>query len=154
MQPLEAQRDPALFAIDRHHMHFDVLPAAQHIGGMIDAPPRNLADVRQPFDAAQIDERAEVAHGGDDSAAALAGLQIGQQQFNASAIVIRQPLGQHKAAMRAIEFDDLAFDDLPHALLKFGAALGIVGHVGHVQNMRGGHEAVQAVPVHQQRRRD
>ena len=60
LQLLHAQRDALSFAVELDHLYFDRLTHGQHFGRMVDAAPRNIRDVQQAIDTAEIDERTVV----------------------------------------------------------------------------------------------
>ena len=49
----------------------------EHFAGMLDAVPTQLADVNEPVDAAQVDERAKILQASHNAFAKLAGRQLG-----------------------------------------------------------------------------
>ena len=61
--------------IDLLNLDLDLLAQLQDVAGVADAVPAELADVDQPIDAAQIDERAEFLQAADDPLAHLARLR-------------------------------------------------------------------------------
>ena len=54
------QADLAGLRIDLLDPHLDRLALLEHVAGMLDAAPGQLADVQQAVDAAEIDEGAEI----------------------------------------------------------------------------------------------
>ena len=59
-QLLHAQRDTLGFAVELDHLYFDRLTHGQHFGRVVDAAPRNIRDVQQAIDTAEVDEGAVV----------------------------------------------------------------------------------------------
>ena len=62
---LDREGDLLLLLIHREHLHLDLLADLEHLAGMVDAAPGELADMHQAVGAAQIDERAEVGQVAD-----------------------------------------------------------------------------------------
>src|SRR5579871_2678579 len=60
LRPLDGKRDLLLFFIDTQHLDFNFLADLEHLAGVVDAAPGELADVNQSVSAAQVNERAEV----------------------------------------------------------------------------------------------
>ncbi len=56
-QLLHAERDAVGFVVDLDDLHLDRLADVEHFGRMVDAAPRDVGDVQQAVDAAEIDER-------------------------------------------------------------------------------------------------
>src|SRR3989475_8542077 len=57
---LEAERDALSLAVDVEHLDLHVLADLEHLGGMVDVTPGELADVDETVHAIQVDEGAEV----------------------------------------------------------------------------------------------
>src|SRR5436190_2177238 len=57
---LEAERDALALPVDVENLDLDLLPDLEHLGGMVDVAPRQLADVDEAVHAVEIDEGAEV----------------------------------------------------------------------------------------------
>src|SRR5256714_7865923 len=75
-QLLHAQRNAVGLVIDLDDLHLDLLPDVEHLGRVIDAPPRDVGDVQEPVDAAEIDEGAVSGDGLDHAVDDLARFQI------------------------------------------------------------------------------
>ena len=88
------QADLAGRLVDLLNLDLDLLAELQHIAGMLDAVPAQLADVQHAVDAAQIDERAEVADVADDAFALLPLGQLGEQPLLGFGLLALQ----HRAA--------------------------------------------------------
>src|SRR6185436_16031026 len=71
-QLLHAERDAVGFVVDLDDLDLHLLADIEHLGRVIDAAPRDVGDVQQTIDAAQIDERAVIGdvlhHAVDDLA--------------------------------------------------------------------------------------
>src|ERR1043166_952513 len=93
-QLLHAERDAVGLVVDLDDLDLHLLADVEHLGRMVDAAPRDIGDVQQPVDAAEIDERTVVGdvlhHAVDD----LAFLEV-LHQFLA---LLRTRLFQHGAA--------------------------------------------------------
>ena len=59
-QLLHAERDAVGLVVDLDNLDIDVLADRQHLGRVIDAPPRDVGDVQQAVDTAKVDEGAVV----------------------------------------------------------------------------------------------
>ena len=62
---LEAEADAAVVLVDLEHLHRDLVADVDHLGRVLDAPVREVVEVEQPVEAADVDERAEVGDPGD-----------------------------------------------------------------------------------------
>ena len=60
LELLHAQADALRFKIEADHLDIDRLADAQNLGGVVDAAPRDIGDVQQSIDLAQIDEGAVI----------------------------------------------------------------------------------------------
>ena len=109
LELLHAERDALGLRIEADDLHLDVLADLQRLGRMVDAAPRDVGDVQQAVDAAEIDERAVVGDVLDDALEHLAFLERGDQlgaRFGAG-------LFEHGAARdddvaaRAVHLEDL-----------------------------------------------
>ena len=58
---LEAQRDLLLFLVHLENVDLQLLVDVDDLMRVVDAAPRHVGDVQQAVDAAEIDERAELA---------------------------------------------------------------------------------------------
>src|SRR5579863_1077282 len=72
LQLLHAERDAVGLVVDLDDLDLHLLPDGEHLGGMIDAPPRDVGDMQEAVDAAQVHEGAVVGdvldHAVDDLA--------------------------------------------------------------------------------------
>src|SRR5262249_10979792 len=72
LQLLHAERDAVRLVVDLDDLDLHLLADVEHLGGVIDAPPRDVGDVQQAVDAAEVDEGAVVGdvlhHAVDDLA--------------------------------------------------------------------------------------
>ena len=71
-QLLHAERDAVGLVVDLDDLDLHLLADVEHLGRVIDAPPRDVGDVQQAVDAAEVHERAVVGdvldHAVDDLA--------------------------------------------------------------------------------------
>src|SRR4029077_19474355 len=72
LQLLHAERDAVRLVVDLDDLDLHLLADVEHLGRVIDAPPRDVGDVQEAVDAAEIDEGAVVGdilhHAVDDLA--------------------------------------------------------------------------------------
>ena len=82
--------------------------------------PRELGDVDEAVHAAEVDEGAEVDHGGDGPPAPLARLEVGQEvpALLLLGLLEPSPTGQDDVVPVAVELDDLRLDLLAHVRLE------------------------------------
>ena len=59
-QLLHAERDTVGLVVDLDDLDLHLLADVEHLGRVIDAPPRDVGDVQQAVDAAEVDERTVV----------------------------------------------------------------------------------------------
>src|SRR5262249_52851473 len=59
-QLLHAERDAVGLVVDLDDLDLDLLADVEHLGRVIDAPPRDVGDVQEAVDAAEVDEGAVV----------------------------------------------------------------------------------------------
>ena len=169
-QLLQAQGNAAGLAVELQDLGLELLADAQHVAGMLDAPPSDVGDVQQAVDAAQIDEGAVIGdvldHAVDDGP-----LVEGLQQ---SFALLAQRLFQNGAARNndvvalLVELDDFELDlfalvgggvlDGAHVDQRPGQeGADAVDHDGHaaldlagddaMQNLVLGHRDFQHAPI-------
>ena len=78
-QLLHAERNTLGLCVEANNLNLDALADLQRIGRVVDAAPRNVGDMQEAVDAAQIDEGAIISDVLDDSLEHLAFVQIGDQ---------------------------------------------------------------------------
>src|SRR5690606_10455295 len=100
LQLLHAEGDALRLRVEADDLHLDGLADLQRLARMVDAPPRDVGDVEQPVDAAEIDERAVIGDVLDDALEDLTFLQAGDQ--------LAASLGAGFLEHRAARDDDVA----------------------------------------------
>src|SRR5262249_20240119 len=109
LQLLHAKRDAVGLVVDLDDLDLHLLADVEHLGGMIDAPPRDIGDVQKTVDAAEIDECAVIGDVLDHAVDDLTLFEV-LHQFLA---LFGARLFQHRAARHddvaaaAIHFQDL-----------------------------------------------
>ena len=106
---LHAERDALRLRVEPDHLHLDLLADIERLGRVIDAPPRDVGDVQQPVDAAEIDEGAVIGdvlhHAVQDLAFLQAGDQLGALL---GAALFQNGAARHDdVAARAVHLEDL-----------------------------------------------
>ena len=66
-QLLHAERDAVLFLVELEDLRRDFVADREHFRRVLDAAPREVGDVQQAVDAAQVDERAVIGDVLDDA---------------------------------------------------------------------------------------
>ena len=108
-QLFQAQRDALGFGVEADHLNIDGLANLQHFGGMIDAAPSNVGNVKQAIDAAQINKGTVIGDVLDHALENLAFSQIGNQLgpgFGAGLFKDRTPGNNDVVALR-VHFQNL-----------------------------------------------
>ena len=135
---LQAERDALALQVDVENLNLNLVANLDDLGRMVDMVPRQLGDVNQTVDAAQVNEGAEVDDGGNGALEAHALDELGED-FGAlvlAAFLEQHAAGQHDVVAVAIHLDDASFD--------FGAQVGVeILHAAKV-NEGSRQEATQA----------
>ena len=135
---LERERDA--LALQVHVQDFDghFLTDLHDLARVLDVLPRQLADVDQPVDAAEVDERAEVHDRRDRALLDLTLLEVLEEVLAAFRLRLFEvlPARQHDVVAVAVELDDLALELLADEGVQ-------VAHAPQVDEGRG-KEAAQA----------
>ena len=76
---LERQRDALARQVDVEHLHGDLVADLDDRARVVDVLPRQLGHVDETVHAAEVDERTEVHDRRHDTAADLAGLEVGEE---------------------------------------------------------------------------
>jgi hypothetical protein len=111
-QLLETQRDAVLFLVELEDLRLDFVTDRQDFGRVLDATPRDVGDVQQAVDAAEVDERAVVGDVLDDALDDRAFLQR-LEQLLALFTLVRLDDGttrHHDVVALAVELDDLELE--------------------------------------------
>ena len=109
LELLHAERDALRLRVEADDLHLDVLADLQRLGRMVDAPPRDVGDVQQAVDAAEIDERAVVGDVLDHAFEDLAFLEAGDQlgALLGAALLEHGAARDDDVAARAVHLEDL-----------------------------------------------
>ena len=113
-QLLHAERDAVLLLVELEDLRRDFVADRQHFRRMLDAAPREIGDVQQAVDAAEVDERAVIGDVLDDALDDGAFLQRRQELL----ALLAQARLEHGAARHddvvalAVELDDLELERL------------------------------------------
>src|SRR5262249_36422219 len=140
--------DLFLLFIDAQNLDFYFLTNMEHLTGMIDAAPCQLADMDQSVGPSQIDKRSKVGKIADNSLADFARLEF-IEQFLTTALtpfLDGQALRENQAIARPIDFDDFELQLLVFHRLQLGCRLLILASCCdlftlEVENLRDRHEA-------------
>ena len=128
-----------LVGLHPQHLHADLLPLLHHVLRVGDAGMAQLRDVDQPFEPAQVDEGAEVAHRADGAVEDGADFQLLAQFLRC----LRALLLEERAARK----DGVAAAELHHAELHLLADVpGEIFLEAHV-HLRGRTEGAEAAEV-------
>ena len=130
---LEAERNLFCFGIDFEDADLDLLADGEHVFGLVDAAPRDVADVEQAVDAAEVDECAvghEAAHGAVEHVAWLHG---GKAAFLLSARLLFEndaAIDDH-VFVGDVELGDAAGDFGADQFFELGGIAGAAAAGGH-----------------------
>ncbi len=150
LQPLEAERDAALFAVDADHFHFHFLADGHEISGVVHAPPRNFREVHQAFHPAQVDEHAEAGDVGHLALDAIAHLDLRQQLRAAAGRGLGRAFGEHHPPLLRIELDDLGAHRLADFAVHHRLALLVAGEGRNADEVRERDEPADVIALHEQ----
>ena len=119
------------------HLHF--LADREHLAGMFDAVPTHLAHMDHAVDAADIDERAEIANVAHHAFAGLANFQFREQFFLRLGLFALEhaAAAEHEVAAIGVGFHDDAGPALADELFEVFHAVN--------RNLPGGNEAANFV---------
>jgi hypothetical protein len=112
LRGLERQRHALALEVDLEDLDGDFLANLDDLGGVLDVLPRQLGDVDETVYAAQVDERAEVDDGGNDTLADLALGEVREERGAALALRLLEQgaAGQHDVVAVLVELEDLGLD--------------------------------------------
>ena len=108
-QLLHAERDTVGLVVDLDDLDLDRLADGQHLGRMVDATPRDIGDVQQAIDAAEVDERTVIGDVLDDTVDHLTLFEV-LHQFLAllgAGLFQNRASRHHDVAATAIHLEDL-----------------------------------------------
>ena len=108
-QLLHAERNAVRFVIDLDDLDLDRLADRQDFGRMVDPAPRDVGDMQQAVDAAEVDERAVVGDVLDGAVDHLALGEVGDDlvALLGAALFENGAAGHHDIAAAAIHLQDL-----------------------------------------------
>ena len=112
LRRLERQRDALAVEVDLEDLDGDLLAHLDDLGGVLDVLPRELGDVNESVDAAEVDERAEVDDRRDDALANLALGEVAEERGAALALRLleQRTAGKHDVVAVLVELEDLGLD--------------------------------------------
>ncbi len=138
--------------INAEHLNADAVALLQQVGRLLDALPAHLGQMHQPFDAADVDERAEVCQVHDDAVKLRALLQ-GREQFGLTRLANFTRgglLGEDQPVARPIDLDDLGQHRLADEGLVATLAILVIDVLQPVASqLRVGHKAAQLADTDQ-----
>src|SRR5699024_10780347 len=137
LRRLERQRHPLAIEVDIEHLDGDLVAHLHDLARMVDVLPRQLGDVHQAINAAEIDERSEVDDRGDNALADLPLLQLGEEVLPDLGLRLLEPgtPRQDDVVAVLVELDDLGLELLADVRLQ-------VTDAAHLDQRRG-QEAAQ-----------
>src|SRR5712691_7186445 len=106
---LHAQRDAVGLVVDLDDLDLHLLADIQHFRRVIDAPPRDVGDVQEAVDAAEVDEGAVVGDVLDDAVDDLAFLEVLHQLLAllGAGLLEHGAARHHDVAAPAVHLQDL-----------------------------------------------
>ena len=127
---LQAQADALLLAIDIEHHNVNILANLEQFGGVPDAAPTHVGDVKQAIDAVQIDKRAEIRDVLDGALPDVTRGHLAEELLAAlhSFLFDQFAPGEHDVLPLLVDFDDLEIvgvaDVLRQVLRRYDVNLG------------------------------
>src|SRR5689334_237692 len=108
-QLLHAERDAVGLVVDLDDLDLHRLADVEHLGRVIDSPPRNVGDVQQAIDAAEVHERAVVGDVLDHAVDDLTLFEVLHQLLAllGAGLFEHGAAGHHDVAAPAIHFENL-----------------------------------------------
>src|SRR6185503_2874438 len=108
-QLLHAERDAVRLVVDLDDLDLHLLADVEHFGRVIDAAPRNVGDVQQAVDAAEVDEGAVVGDVLDDAVDDLTLFEVLHQLLAllGASLFKDRAARNHDVAAAAIHLQDL-----------------------------------------------
>jgi hypothetical protein len=138
LRRLERQGDTLAVHVDVEDLDGDLVADRDDLAGVVDVLPRQLGDVDETVDAAEVDERTEVDDRGDDTLADLPLLELGEEPLADLALGLLEPrtAGQDHVVAVLVELDDLRLELLADVRLEVADATHL--------DQGGGQEATEA----------
>src|SRR5581483_1179436 len=111
-QLLEAERHAIALAVVAQHFRFDFVADLQHFGRMLYALPREIGDMQQAVDAAEIDKRTIVGQVLDHALDHLTFLEVGEQRlaFRGNFLLDHRAARDDDVRALAVDLDDFEFE--------------------------------------------
>src|SRR6478752_906624 len=112
LRRLERQRDALAVEVDLEDLDGDFLTHLDDLGGVLDVLPRQLGDVHEAVDAAEVDERAEVDDRRDRALADLALVQVVEERGARLRLRLleQRTAREHDVVAVLVELEDLGLD--------------------------------------------
>src|SRR5215831_8395020 len=106
---LHTQRHAVLLGVELEDLCGDLVADQEHLGGVLDAPPREVGDMQQAVDAAEIDECAVIGDVLDDALDGGAFLQVREQRLSLGSLAgLEHGAARHDHVVALpVELDDL-----------------------------------------------
>ena len=124
LRGLQRQGDALAVQVDVENLDGDLLADLDDLARVVDVLPGQLRHVHEPVDAAEVDERAEVDDGRDDTGAHGALDELVQELAAHLGLGLLQPgaTGQHDVVAVLVQLDDLGFERLADVGLQIANA--------------------------------
>src|SRR6202046_3908668 len=108
-QLLHAERDTVGLVVDLDDLDLHRLTDGQHLGRMVDTTPRNIGDMQQTVDAAEVDERTVIGDVLDDAIDHLTLFEVLHQLLAlfGAGLFQNRTARHHDVAAAAIHLEDL-----------------------------------------------
>jgi hypothetical protein len=113
---LETEGDALAVEVDVQDLNLDLLANLDDLGGVVDVVPRELGDVNQAVDAAEVDEGAEVDDAGDGALEAHADLELGEDllALGLAGLLEHDAARKNDVVAVAVHLDDASLDAGAH----------------------------------------
>ena len=112
LRRLERQRDALAVEVDLEDLDGDLLADLDDLAGVLDVLPRELGDVHEAVDAAEVDERTEVDDRRDDALADLALVEVVEERGARLGLRLleQRAAREHDVVAVLVELEDLRLD--------------------------------------------
>ena len=119
---LESERDTLPVPVDVQYLHVQLLADAHDLGGMPDAAPRHVGDVKESVESAEIDKSTEVGDVLDDAFPDLAVEEFLHERGTLLLPLALEddPARDDDVATALVELDDLEVVGVPDQILDVG----------------------------------